>query len=447
MKRIIAAAIVGGVLAGLSQGAGASGFAIREQGVSDLGTAFAGASAVAQDATTVFFNPAGMTRLEGSHFTLGSHLIVPSAEFADGGSRSVLGLPPGGALAYDAGDEGVVPNVYFVTDVGDQLKFGLGITAPFALATRYDRNWVGRYHAVDSEVMAVNVGPTLAWQVTDYLALGAGIDLQYLEATLSNAIDYGTLDAVAMGGAFGLTPGASDGFGEISGSDVSWGWNLGALIDLSDTTRLGLHYRSKIDFRLRGDADFTNPAGAALLAQGLGFVDTGAVADLTTPDSLSVSLHHQFNDRWAVMADVTRTGWDVLDEIRIQFDNGAADSVTTMQWDDSWRVALGVSYAPNRTWIWRAGIAYDQTPIPNAELRTPRIPGEDRSWLTFGFGYRVNQNLSVDVGYAHLWFDDPRINKVPTALPGLDENSFRGALVGQYAADVDILSAQLNWAF
>ena len=446
MNRMFVAAALGGTLMGLSQGAGASGFAIIEQGVSGLGTAFAGGSAIAEDATTVFFNPAGMTRLKGNLLTVGSHLVAPSAhKFSDGGSRSVLGLPMGANANDDAGKAGVVPNVYFVTDLGEKLKFGLGVNTPYALSTHYDRDWIGRYHAVESGVVAVNISPNLAWKAGN-VAVGVGINAQYLKAKLSNAIDYGTIDAIAASGAFGLTPGASDGFGEISGDDTGWGWNLGTLIDLNDSTRLGIHYRSEIDYDLRGDADFDVPAAATLLAAGLGHVDTGASAELTTPDVLSISLFHQINDRWAVMGDLSRTGWESLEELRIRFDSGAADTVTTMNWENSWRYSLGVSYRHSDDWTWRAGIAHDQTPIPSAELRTPRIPGEDRTWLAFGFGYKVSDTFSIDMGYAHLWVDDPRINKV-TALPTVDENTFRGSLVGEYQADVDILSAQLNWVF
>ncbi|GAB6039829.1 OmpP1/FadL family transporter [Endothiovibrio diazotrophicus] len=446
MRRSIAAAAVAGGLAVVSQGAAASGFAIMEQGVSGLGTAFAGGAAEAQDAATVFFNPAGMTRLEGTLAVAGNHVVVPSAKFRDGGSRTVLGTSLGSHTGGDAGSVEAVPNAYLVTDLGGGYKFGLAVNAPFALSTHYDRDWIGRYHAVDSEVLAINVSPSLAWRLNQRVALGVGIDIQHMEATLSNAIDYGTLDALAAGGAFGLTPGASDGYAEMTGNDLAWGWNVGALVDLTKRTRLGLHYRSSIDYHLRGNVDFSTPAAALPLAAALGQVDGEASADLTTPDVLSLSLFHQLDERWAIMADLSRTGWDNLDELRIRFDSGAADSVTTLHWNDVWRYSVGVSYTPNPRWIWRAGLAYDETPIPNAEKRTPRIPGNDRRWVALGFGYRVSDHFSFDVGYAHLWVDDPQIDKL-TALPTLDENTFRGSLVGSYAASVEILSAQLNWRF
>lgn len=452
MKRTIVAAAVSGVLMTLSHGAGASGFAIIEQSVSGLGNAFAGGAASAHDASTVFFNPAGMTYLqqadERNRVIVGSHIVVPSAKYRDGGSRSVLGLPMGTATTGDAGSAAAVPNFYYVNEINDTFMFGFGVNAPYALATEYDTNWVGRYHALESEVMAINVNPNLAWRLGEHVSVGIGADFQYIEAKLSNAIDYGTIDAVAMGGAVGLTPGASDGYGEITGDDTGWGWNFGMIIGLNDdnTSRFGFHYRSGIEYELRGDADFNVPLAATPIALGLGHVDTGASAALTTPATLSMSLFHQIDDRWSIMADATHTDWETLEEIRIRFDNGAADSVTTTLWEDSWRYSVGLTFRQNDRWTWRTGIAFDETPIPSAELRTPRIPGEDRTWLAFGFNYKIDDAISVDLGYTHLWVDDPEINK-RTALPTVDENTFRGSLVGEYDADVDIISAQLNWKF
>jgi long-chain fatty acid transport protein len=147
------------------------------------------------------------------------------------------------------------------------------------------------------------------------------------------------------------------------------------------------------------------------------------------------------------MADVTWTNWSRFDELRIEFDanqNGVtlADSVTTESWDDSWRYSLGATYNPSGNLALRAGVAYDVEAIPDAEHRTPRIPGDDRTWVAVGAGYRLTDRLTFDLAYAHLFVADPEINKNPVG-----EDALRGGLKGKYDASVDIVSVQLAYNF
>jgi long-chain fatty acid transport protein len=430
----------------------ASGFGITEQSVSNLGNAFAGGSASAEDASTVFFNPAGMTRLKGTQVTAGLHYIAPSTKFSNEGST--INPLLGGALLTggnggDAGVDALAPHFYYVRDINDRWKFGLGIGAPFGLSTSYDDGWVGRYHALDSELKTININPSLAVKLNDRVSLGFGINAMYSEARLTNAVDF---SAACLGGAplatcafLGLTtPQGTDGEAEVQGDDWGFGFNIGLLWQATDATRIGAHYRSRTEHTLEGDAEFYYPtAGAATFATGAGLVNNADVsADLTTPDSVSLSVYHDINARWAVMADYTWTNWSVFDELRIKFDTGADDSVVTTDWDDTDRFSVGLNYRHNNTWLWRAGAAYDEGATPSAARRTPRVPEEDRTWLALGFNYQPSDNMSVDVGYTHLWVDDARVQK-----QAVGEDAGRGALVGEWEADVDIISAQMSWRF
>ena len=132
-----------------------------------------------------------------------------------------------------------------------------------------------------------------------------------------------------------------------------------------------------------------------------------------------------------------------MNELRIKFGSGAADSVTTLDWDDTWRFSLGGIFKPTDPLELRAGVAFDESPIPNEQLRTPRIPGADRIWLTLGAGYQFSQLIRADFAYGHLFIDDPKINKDVTEA----ENQLRGALVGEYDASVDIISASVSFQF
>ncbi|WP_126453718.1 OmpP1/FadL family transporter [Sulfuriflexus mobilis] len=447
-------------LATVSGTSHAAGFGIIEQSVTGLGNAFAGGSSGATDASTIYFNPAGMTRLDGAQAIFAVHVIDPNAKFKDQGSThfTTASLDVNNENGGDAGPVALVPNFYYSRPINQQWTFGVGIGAPFGLVTEYDDGWVGRYHALTSELKTVNINPSLAYKVDDKLSLGFGLNAQYIEARLTNAVDYGGLcfagENITMTlpagtcTALNLSPQADDGEAEVKGDDWSFGYNLGMMWQATPQTRIGIAYRSRIKHTLKGDADFdtpNNPAtgNATAIAAGRGLVDTDVKAKVTLPDSLSVGFNHEIDSKWTVNGDLTWTNWSEFEELRIEFDSGAADSVTTTKWQDSNRYSLGVSYVPNKQWTWRGGIAFDESANRNSENQTPRVPDQDRTWLTAGFTYKSSDKLSFDVGYAHLFVKDAKINKSLADT----ENTLRGALVGEYEIDIDILSVQARWAF
>ena len=423
-----------------------AGFALVEQSVSGLGNAFAGGAAGAEDATTIFYNPGGMTLLSDQQFILGAHVIIPSLEFHDKGSTHVLqgatGKPLSGGNGGDGGVTELVPNLYYSKKLSDRFVVGIGLNVPFGLATKYDDGWVGRYHAIESDVLTININPSLAYKVNDQLSIGAGFSAQYIKAKLSQAIDFGTIAFTKLGAptatALGLNPQSSDGFASMEGDSWGYGFNLGVLYEFTKTTRIGTAYRSRIKQSLEGDIDYTNVPSVFSSA----FQDQDVKADITFPESLSVSFFHQFNPQWMVMADFTWTNWKVFKELEIVDNQGKEISKTTYDWQDSYRYSLGVTYVPNNYLTLRAGTAYDTSAVPNAQRRTPRIPDEDRIWLALGAGYKLSNKVSFDLGYAHLFINDPKINKTPTG-----EDMFKGGLNGTYDAHTDILSAQLTVTF
>lgn len=439
--------ICAGILAVFSSASIAGGFALIEQSASQMGNAFAGGAAFANDASTIYFNPAGMTRLP-AQLVGGIHYVDPSAKF-DGTATDIFGGAVSGGNGSDTGQDGVVPNLYITAPLGNGLFAGLGINVPFGLSTEYDEDWKGRYHAIESEVTTVNFNPSLAYKVNNQLSVGAGVSLQYMDAKLTNAIDQGSLcaptylsleaDGILPPGASAacaaLTPQGADGFAKVEGDNWAGGYNVGILFEPSNSTRLGLSYRSKVKQTLRGNARFrdTIPQFAAL-----GLFQNGNIsASIDLPQSASLSAWHDVNSTWSVMADATWISWGNFDELRVEFDSVVQpDSVVDENWDDVMRYSVGVDYHMNSAWTFRGGVAYDETPIKDAEHRTPRIPGDDRTWVSVGFGYQINQSFGVDVGYAHLFVDDPKINHTATSA---------GNINGEYDADVNILSAQLVW--
>jgi long-chain fatty acid transport protein len=398
------------MVTGVAHGAG---FALIEQNASGLGNAYAGQAASAQDASTVFFNPAGMSLLPDRQVALAGHFIKPSAEFSGTVSPAIGGNDGG-----DAGGWAFVPNFYYAHRLSPALTFGIGVNAPFGLATKYDAAWVGRIQGIKSEVKTINVNPSLAFKVSDTLSLGAGLSAQRIDAELTR-----------------FTGAAIPGFATVKGDDYGWGWNLGALMSLGKDTRIGVAYRSEVDYTLEGNATFSAlPVGNAPIT-----------ADATLPDTLSVSLTHAFSKQWDVLLDVTWTGWSSFDELRILCQAttavcvggpGSTLQVTPENWEDTYRYSVGMNHHMSDKLTLRFGLAFDETPVQDG-FRTARVPDEDRTWVAFGGQYRLSQQSAIDFGYAHLFVKDASINET---VPGV-------TLTGSYDSSVDILSAQLTHSF
>ena len=428
------------------QSAQGAGLALIEQGVPNMGTAYAGAAATADSVDTLFFNPAGMTRLPGTRAGAAVHLILPSNEFNNEGSTFVTTAPIPGNDGGDASDLAAVPHTYLTHQLNETTWVGLAINVPFGLTTEYDSGWVGRYHALKSEVKTININPSIAFKANDYVSVGVGISAMYVEGEFSNAIDFGLLDVLFVpsnplfnwaGGTLG--PGLADGHTKVTGDSWGWGFNIGALFELSDDTRIGIHYRSEVEQRIKGNAEFTLPDPALAAA----FSDTTAKSTVDLPASASISAYHQLNRRWAIMADYTWTGWSSVQELRFDFANALSDAVTTFAWEDTFRASAGATFRPDGSqWIYRFGFAYDESPIRNAETRTARLPDNDRIWVTVGAGFKPSDDLQIDIGYAHLFVNDPRIDKA-----AVGEDATRGALVGTYDSTVDILSVEARYSF
>lgn len=428
---------VGAALAGVAGGAGGAGFQLSEQNASGLGNAYAGQGASAQDASTIFFNPAGMTKLPGKNAVGAINLILPSAEFTNTGSTLAPLQPTLGGNGGDAGDLALVPNTYFSWQLSPQLFVGLGVTVPFGLKTEYDSTWVGRFHSIESELKTININPSVAFKVSDTLSIGAGINYQYAKATLSNAVNY----SAAAGGALGA---GLEGIATVKGQDHAWGYNIGMMFDLNPNTRLGVAYRSSMKYTLEGSATFANrpaPLAAAI-------PDGPVSADIKLPAIASLSLFHKINPQWDLLADLSWTDWSTIQTLNIFRTSGVRLSTTPLNWKDTWRVGVGANYHHNTAWTFRFGAAYDETPVPDAD-RTPRVPDQDRTWIAFGAQYRLSKQAAIDVGYAHLFVKDASVNLCNAAQAAANPPACAGKnnLVGSYDSNVNILSAQVRYAF
>lgn len=423
---------VAGALWVMAGGAAASGFALIEQSGSGLGNAFAGGAASAEDASTIFYNPAGMSRLSGKQITVAGSMIKPTAKF----SGTAAGIPlqtAGTATGGDAGSWALVPNAYFAMEVNPQTRIGLGINAPFGLQSLYDANWMGRFQGIKSKLQTINLNPSVSYQFSDILSIGAGLNYQRINGELSSVTNY----SAAAGG---LLPANLSGISTLTGSDSAWGYNFGALFNFTPQARIGVAYRSRIKYNLSGNVSFANRP-AALNAV---LPDQSVTLAMTMPDTFSVSGFHQVSDKWDFMADATWTGWSAFQQLNVLKTNGASLSAATPEnWKDTWRVSAGASYHYSSEWTARTGIAFDQAPLAD-QFRTVRIPDANRTWLSAGGQYKPGKDSALDFGYAHLFVSNAPLNQSAAANPDL---AGKGYLVGNYNDSIDILSVQYAHGF
>lgn len=426
-------------VAGMTQTAESGGFKVI-QGGPPIGEAGAGSAAGSRDASTAWFNPAAMTLVCPDTVTVATSLIMPSGHYRDEGSTNALGGPLGGDTDVRTGVSAFLPNLYFVHAIGERARIGLTLTSPFGLSNDYPDDWVGRYHATKSSMSSVDIGLAAAYRVDHRWSVGAGVDVQYLEARLDNAIDFGLIGLQALGpagaAAVGLAPGQDDGSVSVRGSDWSAGWNAGVLFEPCAETRIGLTWRSSVEHRLEGRADFDVPADAAPLLAGGAFQDTGVRSKIELPETLSLGFTRDFGRRWTLLAGVEWTRWSRFEELRMRFDNpNQSDSVQPERWEDAWRFALGLQFRPDDRWTLRAGAAFDQSPVPS-DTRTPRLPDADRLWTAVGVSCRVAGGVSVDLSWLHEFVEDAKIRQ--TDFP------VRGNLLGTTESSVDYLSLSVS---
>ncbi len=377
------------VLAAFSGLASAASFQQWGQNASGLGVAYAGSAAVADNASTNYFNPAGLTQLDGFQLSVGAVGLGSRYEFRDNGSISA-GAGNGG----DAGSWSALPNLYISARLTEDLSAGFGISAPFKVATEYNNGWLGQVQALKTDISAINYNPSLAYRLNDKVSLGLGLNYQKLDGEFSN-FDTG---AVAVS--------------RFKGDDTAWGWNAGALFTLSPAMKVGVAYRSGLSYRLDG----TRTVGA---------VSTPASANLKMPSSLTLSVWQQVSDRWEAMGDLSYTRWNAL--------NNATD-LESFNYKNAWRLAWGAAYKANDALKLKFGVAYDRTPVQSPASQTARIPDADRLWLTLGGQWNAGRYGKFDLGYAYIHLKDAGISQVKGASTLNGEYDAAGHLLGvQYS--------------
>lgn len=423
---LLAAVTLTGTLAPFP--AHAAGFSLLEQTGSGIGYAYAGAGASADDASVMFFNPAGLSLLTSPQATVAVHAINLETKFHDRGSSlplAGLGQLPIGKTSDNAGDLIPLGNAYLALPLNEKLVLGLAINTPFGLKTDYDDPWIGRFQGIKSELRTINVNPALSWKLNDTVAIGVGANFQRADATLTNAVMLGA---------------ATEGRASIDVDDNTWGWNAGVLFTLPSATRIGASYRSELKYALDGDTTVTTVSGLPVAA-----ASGPTRVDITFPDSAELSVAQPLNEKLEIRADVMWMNWSKIDTISAtNTTNGLPRDLLHFGFEDTYRVALGADYKLNEQWKLRFGTAWDESPVKDA-VRTVRLPDNDRYWATLGARWQPTDSLTLDAAYAHLFVKDTDIAVTRQQLGG--PAAFASTVLGSYDSSVDIVSVQATWAF
>lgn len=420
----------------------AAGFYIQEQSVSGLGTAFAGSVADTPDASTIYYNPAGMTELDGPQVSIGTHLIIPNTTFKNEGSTVSSTVGTAGAPTSLSGTNGrnpydpaVIPNAYLAFPVTEDRRLwaGIGISAPFGLTNEYDDDYFGRYDSTENQLITVDVAPSLALALRKWISVGAGINIQSVEAKLESAVP----SPITPGGP---TP-ATDGLQDLSGDDLTIGFNAGLLIKPVEGTRIGAHIRQGISHTLKGRVITRIPSDVP----GLGgtFTRAGVQAELDLPNIITAGFSQDITDRFKILGHVVWFEWSNFDDIPILTDTGTF-TTDTQNYKNTFGFALGAHYKVNNKLTLKAGVQYDESPTQDG-FRTTRIPDGDRRWIAAGASYQLNDAWALDIAAAYVDVKEEAINLSDTVPIGAASTTFN--VNGKTEGDVGIVSAALRYKF
>lgn len=470
LRTIVSTAVIS-ILAASAAHAGS--FALyTESSPAAIGNYAAGIAAEAADASTGWYNPAGLPLLHKQEVTFGGVGVFPSSKLS--GTSRFTTVTPTSTLNYDqaysgiqGGENAFVPSFHYAQPLGENAAFGFSVVSPFGLSTDWGIASPVRYQATKSELITMNFSPELGAKITNNFSLGAGLDLQYARVKFNRMIGVPTaLQALSPFVPGGLNPLADDTLSYNKGKSFGVGYHVGAMGMFNDNhTRIGLNYQSKMRHKFNGYSQLTGPLATPALSLALDPVLPQSIVlnnnlnsnSIEFPDVLTLSAYQDLNEKIALLGSVVYTGWSCFD--RIQLNNVAAPNVspslgvsqvsissTSLQnYSDAWRAAIGANYKFNDMWMLRVGGGYDQTPTNNI-YRDVRLPDADRWALSIGTHYQARPNLGVDVGYTHLFaVNDPTVNRseVLSSNP-LSTSTYTVNAIGSVSAD--LVGAQIVWA-
>lgn len=403
------------VALGIASGAIAQvgGLALPEDGTPSSGTARAGSAAVARDASTSLLNAAGMTRLEKPEVMLTLSPFVLRTEF-DPDSNSTATGGDGG----DQGDFFPAGGLFLAAPLTDRFAVGFSVSVPVGIGLDPKDNWAGRYYVTEVDLVAVNIEPSFAFRIDEQWSIGAGVSIQYVDFEQKLRIN--------------LPGNLPDARAKLDGDSWDVGASASLLWEPTETTRLGVLYRSQVSHNLDGDFEAFENVGAINVGRSIS-------SGFKIPQSVTFSAYHEINDRVALLGSVAWQDWSNFNRTSIEVDGDAGTSVDIPRnWDDVWGFSLGAHIKASDQWLLMFGAGYNSSPVDD-EDRTPDLPADEQIRLSAGFEYEMNERWRFGANYTYIWLGDNEIDQ--------NYNQSTGRLSGDYDADIHMLGlyASYRW--
>lgn len=367
-------------------------FQFYELGTPIIGTAAVGQAAIANDASTSYFNPAGMVALQASQFLLGSQLIIPYTKFSKESDTTISGGSGGEAATLIPGMA-----VYYVFSYSPKLKFGVSLTSPYGGLLNYNDGWAGRYLVQDTEFLTLNLNPSVAYKINDWAAIGAGVAVEYANLYQTVALPLPIVDP---------TLGAIDGQADVRASNTNAGFNVGFLLTPGKNTKIGLAYRSQIVHNFKGTTTFLRIPNVPSTS-----------TKMIMPQNIILSLDQSISKKFNLLGELGWSNWSTMDSAVVIVDNLSA--TTVLDWKDTYRVGLGGQYKLTPNFLVQTGVSYDSSPT-TASLRTPDLPMDRQIRAGVGLMYSVMQIAQIDLSYEYINFGNAEINNISSSGQRLD---------------------------
>lgn len=437
-KTFLRRALLAAAISTASSGAMAAGFFLNETSTSGLGRAFAAENTVGDNAAILARNPAGSALFNRITISGGVTYVNPEIDAAGDVTyfSPITGQPIATFPNQEANDYATsawVPNAYLAVPIDDCWSFGLAMFTNYGLETDFDSDWLVTTIADKTELLTVNIAPSVAYDFNDQFSVGLAVNFLYADATLKTKIPSN----------FPLDQSASNtsilDYDDADDWDVSW--SIGALWNITDRTRFGISYHAELDPELEGDVN-SDILPSALIPTLPPFRNAEGNVTLDLPDTVELGLYHRFNENWGLALGALWTDWDDFVRLEAFIPEGGAPFDPLLfkeeNFESGWRYSIAGEYYPCEEVTWRIGYAYDEgaardgfnrtDATANAlglpiTWRTLSIPDTDRNWVTFGGTYKFDDHLTIDGGFAYLWGDDEKIQEftqipVPTYFDG-----------------------------
>lgn len=412
----------------------AGGFALREQSAVGLGNSFAGAAAGGSGLASMFWNPATMTDFSGIQSSSSLSVILPYANITPNAAASspILigagGTASSGDLAHDA----VLPASYASWQVSDRVWIGLSMNTPYGLSTETPFNWSGQIYGRSSKVMSFAATPTVAVQVTDWLSLGAGLQVEHFKVRLTSA----------------QSPLPNAGTAELVGKDTTIGYTLGATIKPWAGTEIGVGYRSQVDPHLKGTLSFAQNQPLMVGSTLVGTVPAGSYAiqsNIKLPDQVTVGVRQKVTNELTLLAGYEWTHWSIFNRFAVQ-NSPIPGQALDFEYSNGSFYSIGAEYAWSPTLLLRAGLGFEKSPVTD-RVRSVRLPDSNRIWTTVGASYKVSDKLDLDFSYAHVFPKSAPVNIVSGNPAYTTPNSLlpNTDFVGSAKARLDLISVGLTY--